>query len=194
MIDIERMTPGSPPAGFTFARTGKGPEGQWTVVEDPTASMGRAIEQSNTDRTDYRFPLAIHDSLSAANVDVELRFKVVGGKIDQAGGIAVRLADADNYYVVRANALEDNVRLYRVVNGRREQLAGANLKVSANEWHTLGLRAEANRFTVSYDGKTLFGATDNTFAEAGGIALWTKADSVTRFDRIRITPLPQDKD
>ena len=84
MIAIDRMTPGSPPAGFTFARTGKGPEGQWTVVEDPTASMGRAIEQSNTDRTDYRFPLAIHDSLSAANVDVELRFKVVGGKIDQA--------------------------------------------------------------------------------------------------------------
>ena len=89
MIDIERMTPGSPPAGFTFARTGKGPEGQWTVVEDPTASMGRAIEQSNTDRTDYRFPLAIHDSLSAANLDVELRFKAVGGKVDQAGGIAL---------------------------------------------------------------------------------------------------------
>ena len=194
MIAIDRMTPGSPPAGFTFARTGKGPEGQWTVVEDPTASMGRAIEQRSTDRTDYRFPLAIHDSLSATNVDVELRFKAVGGKVDQAGGIAVRLEDADNYYVVRANALEDNVRFYRVVNGRREQLAGANLRVTANEWHVLGLRAEGERFTVSYDGNTLFSVIDTTFTQAGGVALWTKADSVTRFEQVRITPLPRGRD
>ena len=194
MIAIDRMIPGSPPAGFSFARTGKGAAGEWTVVDDPTAATGRAIEQSSTDRTDYRFPLAIHDSLSAADVQVELRFKAVGGKIDQAGGIALRLEDADNYYVVRANALEDNVRFYRVVNGRREQLEGANLRVTANEWHALGLRAEGSRFTVSYDGKTLFGVTDNTFAEAGGFALWTKADSITRFDQVKITPLPRGGD
>jgi len=190
MIAIDQMKRGSPPAGFTFARTGHGGEGEWTVVEDPTASTGSAIEQSSTDRTDYRFPLAIHDGLSAANLNVELRFKAVGGKIDQAGGIAVRLADADNYYVARANALEDNVRFYRVVQGRREQLSGADLRVTANEWHRLGLRAEGERFTVSYDGNTLFSVTDGTFAEAGGVALWTKADSVTRFDQIAITPLP----
>ena len=194
MIAIDRMKPGLPPANFTFARTGRGGEGKWTVVEDPTASAGRAIEQSSTDRTDYRFPLAIHDSLSVANVDVELRFKAVGGEIDQAGGIAVRLEDADNYYVARANALEDNVRFYRVVNGRREQLQGADLRVTANEWHTLGLRAEGERFTVSYDGKTLFSAIDKTFANAGGVALWTKADSVTRFDLVKITTLPQGGD
>ncbi len=194
MIAIDRMTPGSPPSGFTFARTGRGGEGEWRIVEDPTASMGRAIEQSSADRTDYRFPLAIHDSLSAANLNVELRFKAVDGKVDQAGGIAVRLKDSDNYYVARANALEDNVRFYRVVNGRREQLGGANLRVTANQWHTLGLRAEGDRFTVSYDGKTLFSVTDKTFTEAGGVALWTKADSVTRFDRVKITPLPQGRD
>ena len=96
--------------------------------------------------------------------------------------------------MVRANALEDNVRFYRVVNGRREQLEGANLKVTANEWHTLGLRAEGERFTVSYDGKTLFGVTDKTFTEAGGVALWTKADSITRFDQVKITPLSQGGD
>jgi hypothetical protein len=194
MIAIDRMKLGSPPAGFSFARTGRGGEGEWTVVEDPTAQTGRAIEQSSADRTDYRFPLAIHDSLSAANLNVELRFKAIGGNIDQAGGIAVRLEDADNYYVARANALEDNVRFYRVVNGRREQLGGANLRVTANEWHTLGLRAEGERFTVSYDGKTLFSVTDKTFAEAGAVALWTKADSVTRFDQVRITTLPQGGD
>jgi len=194
MIAIDQMMPGSPPAGFTFARTGRGAEGNWTVVEDPTASTGRAIEQSSTDRTDYRFPLAIHDGLSAANLNVELRFKAVGGKIDQAGGIAVRLEDADNYYVARANALEDNVRFYRVVNGRREQLAGADLKVTANEWHTFGLRAEGKQFTISYDGKALFGVTDKTFTEAGGVALWTKADSVTRFDAVKLTTLPRGSD
>jgi hypothetical protein len=191
MIAIDRMKLGSPPAGFTFARTGRGEDGAWSVVEDKTARAGQAIEQTSADRTDYRFPLAIPDSFSAADVAVEIRFKAVGGKIDQAGGIAVRLEDADNYYVARANALEDNVRFYRVVNGRREQLEGANLKVTANEWHMLGLRAEGERFTVSYDGKALFSVTDKTFTEAGGVALWTKADSVTRFDQVKITPLPQ---
>jgi hypothetical protein len=66
MIVIDRMKPGLPPEDFTFARTGRGGEGKWSVVEDPTASTGRATEQSSTDRTDYRFPLAIHDSLSVA--------------------------------------------------------------------------------------------------------------------------------
>ncbi|WP_244524994.1 MULTISPECIES: hypothetical protein [Bradyrhizobium] len=190
MIAIDRMTLGSPPAGFSFARTGRGKEGEWSVTADRTAAAGHAIEQTSTDRTDYRFPLAIHESLSAANVDVEIRFKAVAGKTDQAAGIAVRLMNADNYYVARANALEDNVRFYRVVDGRREQLEGVNLKVTANEWHRLGLRAEGKRFTVSYDGKPLFTAADATFAEAGGIALWTKSDSVTRFDQISISVLP----
>ncbi len=190
MIAIDQMTLGSPPGGFIFARTGQGPQGEWTVAADPTALAGRAIEQSSTDRTDYRFPLAIYDSLSATNVNAQIRFKAVAGKIDRAAGIVVRLQDADNYYVARANALEGNVRFYRVVGGRREQLSGANLKVTANEWHTLGLRAEGERFTISYDGKTLFSATDSTFAMAGGVALWTKADSVTRFDQVVISPLP----
>jgi hypothetical protein len=190
MITIDRMTLGSPPAGFIFARTGRGGEGEWTVTADPTAAAGRAIEQTSTEPTDYRFPLAIREGLSAANLDVEIRFKAVAGKVDQAAGIAVRLADPDNYYVARANALEDNIRFYRVVAGRREQLDGANLKVTPNQWQTLGLRAEGERFTVSYDGKTLFSVIDGTFAEAGGVALWTKADSVTRFDQVTVKPLP----
>jgi hypothetical protein len=184
------MTVGSSPDGFTFARTGQGSQAQWTVAADPTATSGRAIEQSSTDRTDYRFPLAIYDAVSTTNLSVAVRFRAVAGKIDQAGGIALRLRDADNYYVARANALEDNVRFYRVVKGRREQLEGASLRVTSNEWHTLGVRAEGERFTISYDGKLLFTATDRTFADAGKVALWTKADSVTRFDQIEIAPLP----
>jgi hypothetical protein len=190
MIAIDHMTVGTAPDGFKFARTGQGGPAQWTVVADATAAGGRAIEQTSTDRTDYRFPLAIHEASSATNLDAVIRFKAVAGKVDQAGGIAIRVRDADNYYVVRANALEDNVRFYRVVQGRREQLEGVNVRVTPNEWHTLGLRAEGERFTVTYDGKTLYTATDKTFASAGRIALWTKADSVTRFDQIKLMTLP----
>ena len=104
----------------------------------------------------------------------------------------MRLQTPDDYYVVRANALEDNVRFYRVVKGKREQLAGANTKVATNTWHTLTLKAEGDRFTVSYDGNELYTARDATFAEAGKVALWTKADSVTYFDSLTIRPWPEE--
>jgi hypothetical protein len=190
MIPIETMTVGAPPSEFNFARTGQGSVGAWSVVTDATGAGGRAIEQTETDATDYRFPLAVYRPLLVRDVDVTLRFKAVEGKVDRAGGIAVRLSDTDNYYVVRANALEDNVRFYRVVQGRREQLEGADLKVTANEWHQLGLRVVGDRFAISFDGRALFTASDKTFAEPGRIALWTKADSVTRFDSIAISLLP----
>jgi len=190
MIAIETMAAGDVPGDFEFGRTGQGGPPRWLVVEDTTAIGRHAIEQSSTDRTDYRFPLAIYKAVSTRDVDVSLRFKPIAGQVDQAGGIAVRLADADNYYVVRANALEDNVRFYRVVKGRREELKGVNIKVAPNQWHQLGLRAEGDIFTVTFDGKPQFTATDRTFANAGRIALWTKADSVTRFDSIQIRPLP----
>jgi Galactocerebrosidase, C-terminal lectin domain len=189
-ISIARMDIGSPPTDFQFARTGQGPPGKWIVVSDESSFAGRAIEQSSIDRTDYRFPLAIFNSVVAKNVNISVKFKPVAGHIDQAGGIAVRVLNADNYYVVRANALENNVRFYRVVKGRREQIDGVNAKVTTNEWHTLGLKAQGDRFTIGFDGKNLFTTSDKTFAEAGKIALWTKADSVTRFDQIAIDVLP----
>jgi hypothetical protein len=190
MIAIEKMDVGKAPTDFDFGLTGQGGPVQWVVTSDASATGGRAIEQSSTDRTDYRFPLAIYKPFSAANVDVSVRFKAVAGSVDRAAGVALRLADSDNYYVARANALEDNVRFYRVSNGRRIQIAGANLKVSANEWHTLGLKAEGESFTVTFDGKELYRAADKSIAAAGRIALWTKSDSVTRFDRIEIKTLP----
>jgi hypothetical protein len=190
MIAVEKMTVGKAPDEFDFGRTGQGAPAQWAVVADGFVAGGQAIEQTSVDATDYRFPLAIHRQVSAENVDVTVRFKAMAGNVDQAGGIAVRLSDAENYYVVRANALEDNVRFYRVVKGRREQLEGADVKVAAGEWHTLGLRAEGERFAIMFDGKQLFTATDRAFAGPGRIALWTKADSVTRFDQIEIRVLP----
>jgi hypothetical protein len=188
-LDIAATSLGLPPADFEFWRTGSGHVGQWEVVKDDTASRGRAIEQLNTDATNYRFPLAIYKPISARNVEVTVRFKAMAGKVDQAGGIAVRLTTPDDYYVVRANALENNVRFYRVVKGKREQIAGADLKVTSNAWHTLRLKAQAQTFTVSFNGREIFSARDATLTAAGKIALWTKADSVTRFDQIQITSL-----
>jgi hypothetical protein len=190
MIPIETMPAGAPPPEFEFARTGQGAPGTWIVVEDSTATGARAIEQASVDRTDFRFPLAIHRSVTARNVEVTLRFKPVAGKVDQAGGIAVRVTSPNDYYLVRANALENNVRFYRIVKGRREQLATADVKVASGQWHTLGLRAENDRFTVAFDGKTLHSTSDRTLPGPGRIALWTKSDSVTRFDQISIQPLP----
>jgi Galactocerebrosidase, C-terminal lectin domain len=190
VIAITNMEVGSAPADFRFARTGQGGPGKWIVVNDETSFAGRVIEQSSTDRTDYRFPVAIFEPVVARNIEVSVRFKPVAGRVDQAGGIAVRVLDSDNYYVVRANALEDNVRFYRVVKGRREQIGGTDTKVARNEWHALGLKAEGERFTIKFDGRTLFTTSDKTFAGAGKVALWTKSDSVTRFDQITIDVLP----
>src|SRR4029077_6862988 len=108
-IDIAAMQPRGAPPGFTFWRTGNRDAAEWRVVADPTAAGQKAIAQVSTDTTDYRFPLAVYQPVSAKNVDVVVRFKPVSGTVDQAGGIAIRLTSPDDYYVVRANALEDNV-------------------------------------------------------------------------------------
>jgi len=189
IVAFDKLEAGKAPAGFSFARTGQGALGKWVVVNDSTAIIGRAIEQSDTDRTDNRFPLAIASGTPSKNVDVVIRFKAVAGQVDRAGGVAVRVQSAENYYIARANALEDNVRFYRVVGGRREQLAGTDIKVPSGEWLTLGLKAEGDTFTTSFNGKVLFSTKDPTFAAAGGVALWTKSDSITRFDQLTITPL-----
>jgi hypothetical protein len=181
---------GIAPLEFDLWRTGEGGPGRWEVVRDATADGGYAFEQQSQDRNDYRFPLAIYKPVSAKNMDVQIHFKAVSGRIDRAGGIAVRLTTPDDYYVVRANALEDNVRFYRVVRGKREQLASADVKVPSDQWHTLGLKAEGDRFTISFAGKTLYEVADKTFETTGKVALWTKADSVTRFDRLDIRALP----
>jgi hypothetical protein len=152
-VPVAMMAIGQAPPGFDFQRTGRGQPGRWVVVADDSANGGRAIEQASSDRTDNRFPLAVLQAPSAKNVEVTVRFKAMAGQVDRAGGIAVRVTSADDYYVVCANALEDNVRFYRVVKGAREQIAGADIKTSAPGWHALGLKAENDRFTISFDGK-----------------------------------------
>jgi hypothetical protein len=190
IVDFAALTSLEP--DFTTWRTGEGGAAEWTIVNDSSAERGRAIAQVSKDKTDYRFPLAIYKPFTGKDLEASMRFKAVAGTVDQAGGIAIRLQTPDDYYVVRANALEGNVRFYRVVKGKREQLAGVNVKVAGNTWHTLALRAEGDRFSISYDGKPLFATQEATFPNAGKVALWTKADSITHFDTLTIRPLPEE--
>jgi hypothetical protein len=180
---------GALPNDFVAALTGQGKAGRWEIVEDRTATGGKALAQLDPDRTDYRFPLAIYEPTIPVDVEVTVRFKPVSGQVDQAGGAAVRLTDRNNYYLARANALEDNVTFYRVVAGKRQQIAGAKTKVTSGAWHDLTLRAEGNAFTVLFDGQQALTAKDERFGAPGKVALWTKADSITRFDRLEIKPL-----
>jgi hypothetical protein len=179
---------GQLPAKFHTAKTGGGAQEKWSVVADPTApSKPNVVAQTSTDQTDYRFPLLIADEGSFQDLDLSVKFKPVSGSIDRAGGLVFRLKDPNNYYIVRANALENNFRLYHVVNGRRSQFAGANLKVTSGEWHELRIEAVGNKITCYYDGNKKIEATDGTFKDAGKVGLWTKADSVTYFDDMKVT-------
>jgi hypothetical protein len=177
---------GSKPKGWTITMTGKG-ESRWTIEKDDTApSKSNVLKQSGT----ATFPLALKDGTNIRDGFVAVRFKPISGSKDRAAGLVWRARDANNYYVVRANALEDNVVLYKTVNGVRSSLDivgrkggyGVNISVPARQWHSLGVEFSGPRFRAAYNGKTLFEVEDTTFKEAGNIGLWTKADSVTVFD------------
>jgi hypothetical protein len=171
---------------FEFAATGGGAPGEWSVVRNDAV---QALAQTNTDSTDNRFPLAIYRPYSGRNVYVSIRFMPVSGTVDQAGGVVVRFTSAGDYYLARANALENNVRFYRVIAGERQMIAGVDANVSSRAWHTLGIAARDDRFIILFDGRELFGATDATLSAAGRVGLWTKADSVTWFESIKIKSL-----
>jgi hypothetical protein len=185
---------GTSPKDFEYGVAGEGGPGRWEVVADASASGGKALAQLSTNTADYRYLVAIYKPVVMANGEITARCKPVAGKSDQACGVIIRAVDANNYYVARANALEDNVRFYRVRDGQRQQLATADgVKVASGTWHTLTLRAQGDRFTVYFNDKPLHATTDSTplpRPAEGKVGLWVKSDSVTHFDRIEIKTLP----
>lgn len=175
-----------PPAGFTSYATGGGPSGKWLVKEMADAPSGKhVVEQTDADRTDTRFPVLIAENGEYSDVDLSVNGKALSGKVDQGMGLVFRFRDPKSYYIVRANALENNFRLYRMVNGRRLQFAGANVKVSSATWHTLRAVAKGDHIVCYFDGKALIDAHDKTYT-TGKIGLWTKADSVIAFDDLQV--------
>lgn len=194
-VNFDKDKPGRPPGGFSLALTGQGRPGVWAVTRDETApSRSQVLAQTDEDDTSYRFPLCIFDALEAIDLDLSVKFKPIKGKKDQAAGIVWRYKDKDNYYIVRANALENNVVLYKVENGRRSDLPlkgegrtyGKKAAVPSGQWSTLGVVVRGNLFQVYYNGEKLFQVEDDTFKEAGKVGLWTKADSVTHFDDLTV--------
>lgn len=182
--------PGGSPAGFVFGRTGSGRSGRWVVRSEPDApSAPNVLAQEDSDRTDYRFPVAVASSPVLRDVAVAVRCKSVSGEVDRACGIVFRYRDENNYYVTRANPLEDNVRLYSVKDSRRRQIAGWNGRVTAGAWHELRAEARADSIVVYWDGRKVIEARDATFFGAGQVGVWTKADSFTLFDDLTVTPL-----
>src|ERR1700722_6234297 len=179
---------GTPPQGWTVTLTGRG-NPKWTVEQDQTApSKLKVLKQSGQ----ATFPLLLRDGSRLKDGFIEVKFKAIAGSEDRAAGIVWRARDANNYYVVRANALEDNVVLYKTVKGVRSSLDivgrkggyGVNLAVPSSTWHTLRIDFKGSRFSVSFNGKQLFEVDDSTFTDAGKVGLWTKADSVTLFDEV----------
>ena len=177
-INFDDAEPGKEPKGWTLTKTGKG-EAKWTVETDDTApSKPNVLKQSG----EATYPVCLKNETSVKNGFVEVKFKPVAGKEDQAGGVIWRAKDADNYYIARANALEDNVCIYHTIKGKRTEKKRAKMKVASNQWHTLRTDFTDSHFTVTFDGKKALEWEDDTFTEPGMVGLWTKADSVTLFD------------
>jgi hypothetical protein len=177
---------GAPPSGFSFGRTGSGAQGNWAVKAEADApSKPNVLAQLDSDRTDDRFPVAVAVAPSLRDVKLSVRCKPVAGSVDQACGLVFRYRDENNYYLTRANALENNVRLYVVKDGRRQQIAGWNGSVTSKAWHELAVVAKDDHLVVSWDGKQVLDHHDKTFSEAGRVGIWTKADSVTYFDDLK---------
>ena len=199
VLDFEDATVGALPSGFQAALTGGGGPVAWSIQEDASAPAGpKVLVQTSRDETSKRYPLCVYEPFSARDVDLSVRFKPISGKLDQAAGLVFRYRDSSNYYIVRANALEGNVVLYKVEDGKRSDLKpvdagflsyGKKAPVPTQTWGVLRVVARGGRFSVHLNGNHLFDVEDATFPDAGRVALWTKADSVTAFDELRIESL-----
>jgi hypothetical protein len=195
VINFDGDEEGKPPKGFIFGLTGQGKPGVWVVRKDPAApSAPNVLAQTDADPVSYRFPLCVYEGFAARDIDISVKYKPVSGQEDRAAGIVWRYQDHNNYYIVRANGIENNVVLYKVEKGRRTDLPlvgkgrtyGAKATIPSGEWGTLRVVAKGSRFEVYSNGVKLFEVEDTTFPMAGKVGLWTKADSVTLFDDLTI--------
>jgi hypothetical protein len=177
-VNFDNLKTAVSPPGWTATKTGSG-TAKWTIERDDSApSKPNVLKQSGQ----ATYPVCIKDDTSLKDGFVEVKFKPISGKEDQAGGLIWRAKDSNNYYIARANALEDNVTIYHTINGRRTEKKRTNTKVASNAWHTLRVDFQDNHFVVTFDGKKAIEWDDNTFKDAGKVGVWTKADSVTLFD------------
>lgn len=195
-VSFDDQKPGEAPKGFSCVLTGQGRPGAWTIVTDATApSPPYTLGQTDEDPTGHRFPVCVLDAFAAADVDLSVRFRPMKGYTDQAAGIVWRFRDRHNYYLLRANALENNLVLYKVEAGKRSDLKpkgsgmfayGRKARVPRGAWGTLRVVARGPLFEAYLNGERIFDVEDRTFPGPGKVGVWTKADSVTYFDDLRV--------
>jgi len=177
-VNFDNMKTGAAPAGWTATQTSSG-KAKWTVEKDASApSKPNVLKQSGQ----ATFPICFKNDTNIKDGFVEVKFKPVAGREDQAGGVIWRLQDANNYYIARANALESNVTIYHTIKGKRTEKKRTKMEVASGTWHTLRADFNGNHFTVTFDGKKAIEWDDDAFKDAGKVGVWTKADSVTEFD------------
>lgn len=185
--DFEDATLDKLPSGWTSAKTGQGPGSVWKVIEDSSAPRGaKVLAQTSSEGPNPLFNLCVADETRYLNVDLNVSFKAVKGETDQGGGPLWRCKDANNYYIARMNPLEDNFRVYKVVDGKRAQLGSAEVEAPTGKWHTIRIVHKGNHIQCYLNGKLHLDVKDDTFKDAGKIGLWTKADAVTSFDELSV--------
>ena len=182
-VNFDQDKTGAPPAGWQSGVTGHGTP-KWSVEKDESApSPPNVLKQSGSGT----FPWCVKNDTSIENGSVEVKFRPISGSEDAAGGIVWRWKDGDNYYVARANALEDNVSLYHTTSGRRNTIKYVDAPVAKNRWHTLRVEFNGKSIRVALDSKVYIEQEDDHIGGAGAVGVWTKADSVTAFDDFRFT-------
>jgi hypothetical protein len=187
--DFEGAKVGGLPKGWSVAKTGTGDGSAWVVAEDKSAPNGAIVLAQSAESPAALFNLCVLDDSAFADVEISVAYKALKGATDQGGGVVWRYADANNYYVARFNPLEDNFRLYHVVDGKRTQIASKEkLTAKAGEWHTLKVRMAGEAVACSLNGKVGIEVKDKTLAKPGKVGVWTKADAQTYFDDFQAAP------
>jgi hypothetical protein len=182
---------GKLPAGWVAEKTGTGDGSVWKVIADNTAPSGSGLVLAQTAAgPNALFNLCVMQSGNHTDVELRVAFRAMKGQIDQGGGFVWRYQDANNYYVARFNPMEDNYRLYHVVNGKRTQLVTKEgIQIPTGTWHTLAIKHVGDKIECFLDGKKQIEATDATIQKPGKVGLWTKADAQTYFDSFQVTEL-----
>ena|SRR5579871_419282 len=188
LVKFSKDDLGKVPTGWKADKTGMGEGSVWKVVADDTAPSGTGLALAQTAASPKAvFNLCVADEPNLKDVEISVAFKAMKGELDQGGGIVWRYQDANNYYIARMNPLEDNFRVYKVVDGKRQkEFQDATVKVPAGEWHTLKIKMVGDHIECFLDGKKYLDVKDSQFDKPGRVGLWSKADAQTHFDQFRV--------
>lgn len=182
------------PANFTNVVAGEGQAGLWLARVDESlgATNNIALTQTRKNLKDEHFPMCIYQREKFDDFTLTTKFKIVDGLVEQMAGIVFRFQDEKNFYVIRASALGNNLRFYKVVAGIRSQPIGPSLEVKAGEWYELKIECRGNKIHAWLNGREAIPELTDTSFTTGKVGFWTKSDSVCRFADARINYTPRE--